>query len=98
MIIFLVILLFICAFFLGLTLGNAFEFDWQAYFDYKIEREKMATNKAKIIRASRNMAFDELIEEMKTNYPEGDYILRLDLFNIIRYLKSKEGAHDERAS
>ena len=42
MILFLTILLFICAFFLGLTLGNAFEFDWQAYFNYKLEREKMA--------------------------------------------------------
>lgn len=42
MILFLTILLFITAFFLGLTLGNAFEFDWQAYFNYKIEREKMA--------------------------------------------------------
>ncbi len=42
MILFLTILLFILAFFLGLTLGNAFEFDWQAYFDYKIKREMMA--------------------------------------------------------
>ncbi len=47
MILFLTILLFICAFFLGLTLGNAFEFDWQAYFNYKLEREKMAIEQVK---------------------------------------------------